>query len=140
MIDDEIFDNKLEPLPSYQTLDHPADVMFRANGDSLASCFRSITRAMSDLVTLESKIERNFYCDIELDATTIAQLVYEFVDLFIVCSSSEPNFIIYDLINTSICESNGKNVLSCRVIGDFFDPEKYKFGTEAKAPSLHLLK
>lgn len=74
----------------YEILDHPADVMFRTNGETLEEAFLEVVTAVSDLVggTTDSH-QRTVTREIELEARNLEALLFDFLNQLILFQDLE---------------------------------------------------
>lgn len=75
---------------TYEILDHPADVKFRAHGETLEDAFSEVVAAVSELVgggneSAEPTVDR----EIELEARNLEALLFDFLNRLILLQDLE---------------------------------------------------
>ena len=75
---------------AYEILDHPADVMFRANGETLEEAFVEVVSAVSELVGVEDGTgDHAVTWRTELETRNLEALLFDFLDQLILSQDLE---------------------------------------------------
>jgi len=75
---------------TYEILDHPADVKFRAIGDTLSAAFLEVVEAVSELVGGEPDTDQPAVTrELVLDAQSLEALLFDFLDQLILFQDIE---------------------------------------------------
>ena len=122
-------------MKKYKFLEHTADVMFEAHGDSLEDLFTSSALATEEImVNLESlSIDEEYYITIESE--TIENLLYDFLSELIFIKDTEN--LLFKNFKIIILNKNGKYELSATCEGEKLNPKKHNLGADAKAVTKH---
>ncbi len=118
---------------SYEELDHTADIRLRVRSQTLDSLFGETAEAMMKIVYGESR-PGNEARTIELDAENTEELLIDFLSevLFL----SEVDYLVFSSIDVNLAS----NHLRALLVGEPFDPERHRGGTEIKGISYSGLK
>lgn len=112
----------------YNFLEHTADVKFVAEADSLENLFIESVKALKeaicgDIVVLEQEAKY-----IQIEGTNLENLIYKFLEEFLVLLDSE-DFLISSINEIRIDKEKFK--VSAKILGDKAD--NYKFTNDVKA-------
>ena len=124
---------------SFEYLDHTADVILHAWGDSLVQAFQNgvigMFGYMTDLSLVESLERKVISCDFEADSRDVSEvdMLYRLLDECLYIFSTEDYFIFKEIEITRIDEHGFEAV----VFGEPFDHSKHTQGTEIKAITFH---
>ncbi len=121
----------------YWFLDHTADVLFRAEAETLSELFRQAGIAtfatMTDLETVDKKETR----EISVEANTIEYLLFDFLDELLMYKDSELLFFSDFDLKVEQMES-GKWKVSGIAKGEITKEGKHDRKLDVKAITLHL--
>ncbi|KAK1444823.1 archease domain containing protein [Babesia gibsoni] len=146
---DDSTEQELEALRTvqyeYSYLDHPADVVITGTGGSLGAALESIAIGMYGYMTDLSLVEPSRSKRLELEANTLPNLLFHFMDECLYIYSSEYFIARYIRINEELdirrfLEGGDPVKVSFLLYGDTFDPGVHTSGTEIKAITYHELK
>lgn len=112
----------------YSFLDHTADVKFLAEEESLEKAFIESAKALKETICGDIKILNQIQKTIEIEGIDIKNLLYKFLEEFIVLLDTE-EFIFSEIENLEIDKESFK--LKARVTGD--KAENYIFTNDVKA-------
>jgi SHS2 domain-containing protein len=121
-------------MGKYEFLDHTADVIVRAYGESLEEAFAEAARGMFDLITNGSRIETSETVHFTVDSIDREGLLVAFLSEFIILHDSEG--WVFDRIKVSF-EDNTK--LTAEAAGEKFTTDKHEHGIHVKGVSYHMM-
>ncbi len=116
-------------------LEHTADVMFEARGRDLEELFLECSKALNETIHGNLKIVEQKSHDINIEAESLEQLLYKFLEEFLFLLDSE-DLIFGKVKDLKIDEDSF--VLKAVLVGD--KAEKYHFTNDVKAITFHDLK
>lgn len=126
-------------LPAYEYLPHPADVRFRASGNTLEEAFEQAALAMFNVIIPDiSTIKPERSVDIELKSEGLDNLLYEYLSELLYRFEVE-EIIFGEFHVDSIIRNNTVYLLKGRAIGEDIDMDRHVFDTEVKAVTYHQL-
>lgn len=73
----------------FELLDHPSEVGFRARGKTLEQAFENAGRALFQVMTDIDDLRTDVTVDIEVDAESLAALLFDFVDELIFIAEAD---------------------------------------------------
>jgi SHS2 domain-containing protein len=122
-------------MKNYEFIDHTADIIARATGDTLEQAFESAAAALFEVITgratgMAGSEELRF----EVESIDLEGLLVGFLSELIVIHEVR-GLVLNDFKVT--LESDTKMSASCR--GEKFDPEKHGEGTPVKGVSYHMI-
>ncbi|NLK25544.1 MAG: archease [Euryarchaeota archaeon] len=117
----------------YETLEHTADLMIRAYGQTVEECFENAAFAMMDQILDTSSVRPNEQIDIEVEGEDRYELLYNFLSevLFI--------FDAKRLALNRFSVTLSPKRLTCRAWGEEFEPNRHAPRQEIKAVTYHEL-
>jgi len=118
---------------SYEFFEHPADVKFRAHGESLEEMFIFAAGALADTVRGEIKILEQEEKNLEIEGRDLEDLLHNFLEEFLFLLDSE-DFLMARIDSIQIIRPSeeGENFrLRAKVFGDL--SEHYAFTNDVKA-------
>ena len=119
----------------YRFLDHTADTMFEAYGNSVEELFENSGLAteeiMVDIKTLD--IDDNY--DIILTSDSLEELLYEFLSELIFVKDTEG--LLFKKFEVTILHKKKKYELFAKCEGEKLDREKHELRDDAKAVTKH---
>lgn len=126
-------------LPAYEYLPHPADVRFRASGNTLEEAFEQAALAMFNVIIPDiSTIKPERSVDIELESEGLDNLLYEYLSELLYRFEVEE--IVFGKFHVdSIIRNDTVYHLKGRAIGEDIDMDRHVFDTEVKAVTYHQL-
>jgi len=119
----------------FEIVDHTADVVIKAYGDSLNQAFANAARALFSLITELDNVGEVVYRDIELIAPDQESLLVQWLNELIYLFDTEN--IIFNRFDIS---QLGSTQLKARSYGEKVDSAKHKLKTGVKAATYHMLK
>lgn len=123
-------------METFETIDHTADVGFRAYGQTLKEVFENAARGMFSLIVDPEKVSsrREFAVDVEAEdrETLLVEWLNELIYLF------EVEHVV--LNKFEICDWDEEHHLRAKTWGEPIDEKKHEIETVIKACSYHMLK
>jgi SHS2 domain-containing protein len=113
---------------TYHFLDHTADVKFVAEADTLENAFIESAKALQESICGKITILEQLTKDIQIEGTSLENLLYKFLEEFLVLLDSE-DFLFSNIKNIQIDPKLFK--LNATITGD--KTENYKFTNDVKA-------
>jgi SHS2 domain-containing protein len=113
---------------TYKFLEHTADIKFVAEGNSLEEAFIESSKALKEAICRDIKILEQETKEIEIKGNNLENLLYNFLEEFIVLLDSE-DFLISEIKEIKIDAKNF--TLKAEISGDKID--NYKFTNDVKA-------
>ncbi len=113
---------------TYTYLEHTADVKFIAEGKTIEEAFIECTKALKDSICGEIKILEQIEKNIEVKGTSLENLLYKFLEEFLVLLDSE-SFLLSSVSDLKIDKESF--VLTAKAKGD--KAENYHFTNDVKA-------
>ncbi len=121
-------------MPRYELIDHTADVIVRAYGDTLAEAFAGAAVGMFDIITGKAIIEERSQIDINVHAIDHESLLVNFLSELII--RHEVDRMVFGRFEVVI-ESESRLRATAR--GEPFDKGRHGHGIQVKAASYHLI-
>ncbi len=112
----------------YEFQEHTADLKFVANGRTIDELFSECAKAMKESICGEMKVLEQTSKEIEIEGTSLENLLYKFLEEFLVLLDSE-SFLVSGVEGLSI--DREKFSLKVKLLGD--NAEKYHFTNDVKA-------
>jgi SHS2 domain-containing protein len=126
-------------LPAYEYLSHPADVRFRAFGNTLEEVFEYSAIAMFNVIVTDiNKIKPERSMDIEMESNGLENLLYDYLSELLYQFEVE-EIIFGEFHVDSIIQTNTGYILKGRAMGEDIDLTRHAFETEVKAVTYHQL-
>ena len=119
----------------FDIVDHTADVVIIAYGDSLNQAFANAARGLFSLITELDDVEEAQHRDIEVAAPDQESLLVEWLNQLIYLFDTEN--IIFNRFD--ITQLN-RTQLKARTYGEKVDSSRHKLKTGVKAATYHMLK
>jgi SHS2 domain-containing protein len=119
----------------FEIVDHTADVVIKAYGDSLDQAFANAARALFSLIAELDNVDEVVYRDIELIAPDQESLLVQWLNELIYLFDTEN--IIFKRFDIS---QLGSTQLKARSYGEKVDSARHKLKTGVKAATYHMLK
>ncbi len=121
-------------MKRFEFLEHTADVVVKAYGDTLAEAFVAAGEAMFALITDLSKVEPKQELVIEVESTDHEGLLVQFLSELIIIH--EVNGMVFREFTVTF---RGDDHLSAVGLGEPFDATRHESGLHVKAASYHML-
>lgn len=122
--------------PSYQFIDHTADVLFKAQAETLAGLFEQCALALEETQVDVKLIEAKQKTTITGKNSTPEKLLFDFLDDLVFYKDSE--LLIYSKFEIKIEEKDGEFYLTCDAYGEKLDHQKHDPKVDVKAITMHL--
>lgn len=113
---------------TYHFLDHTADVKFAAEAETLEDTFIESSKALSEAICGNITILEQETKNLEVQGTNLENLLYKFLEEFLVLLDSE-DFLLSTVTSLTIDKETFK--LTATITGDKAD--HYKFTNDVKA-------
>jgi len=120
-------------VKKYELVDHTADLMVKAYGNTLEECFANAGYALFDQTVDLSGIEPKESFEIEVSGDELEDQLYAFL--------SELLFL-EDCDGVILCELEvwfGEGKVICKGKGEILDRNKHRIRSEIKAVTYHML-
>jgi SHS2 domain-containing protein len=121
-------------MKPYEFLDHTADEKFRAYGETIEESFSNAALATYAIMTDVSKVKPKLGHVIDIKASKMETLLYEFLEEFIFLTDTEA-FLLSEVTTIKIKNNRGYFELSAEVKGD--NAKGYEISTQIKSPTYH---
>lgn len=118
----------------YEFVEHTADVIIRAYGDTLEEAFAEAAQAMFDVITDSTPIERQRPIEFTVDAIDRESLLVNFLSQLIVIHEIER--VVLGHFAVTFTAPTSLHVMS---YGEPFDPKRHGQGIHVKAVAYHML-
>ena len=118
----------------YEFIEHTADVIIRAYGDTLEDAFAESAQAMFDIITDSTPIERQRPVEFTVDAIDRESLLVTFLSKLIAVHEIER--LVLGHFTVTFTAPTSLHVMS---YGEPFDPERHGKGIHVKAVAYHML-
>lgn len=123
--------------PSYQYLEHTADVLFVAKAESLNQLFEQSALAVEETMVEIKKVEKKKKKLIREKHKNIEGLLFAFLSDLIYYKDAEQ--LIFSKFDVRIKEEkSGGYTLICQAFGEKINPEKHLPKVDIKAITLHM--
>ena len=121
-------------MKTYEFIDHTADIIARATGDTLEEAFAGAADALFDVITGKAEIGGEEEVQFEVESIDLEGLLVGFLSELIV---------IHEVRELVLCDFEivivGDTKLSAVCGGEKFDPERHSEGTPVKGISYHMI-
>jgi len=121
-------------MKSFEFIDHTADIIARATGDTLEQAFAGAAEALFEVITGGSEIEGSEKLRFEVESIDLEGLLVGFLSELIVIH--EVRGLVLSDFEVKL-ESDTKLSAVCR--GEKFDPAKHSEGKQVKGISYHMI-
>jgi SHS2 domain-containing protein len=118
----------------YEFIDHTADVIIRAYGDTLEEAFAEAAQGMFDIITDSTPIERQRPVELPVEAIDRESLLVNFLSQLIVIHEIER--VVLGHFTVTFTGPNSLHVMS---YGEPFNPARHGKGMHVKAVAYHML-
>lgn len=125
--------------PLYEYLPHPADIRFKAFGNTLEELFEHAALAMFNVMIDTTGLEPAKTYDIALESQAPDDLMYDYLSELLYLFEVEETIFGYFQVDKINIYDNGYSLIG-RVQGESMDPARHSFETEVKAVTYHQLK
>jgi len=122
--------------PSYQYLEHTADVLFVAKASTLGELFEQCALAVEETMVEVKKVKPKKKVVIEREDKSVEYLLFDFLGDLIIYKDAEQ--LIFSKFEAKVEEKNGKFKLKCIASGDKLDVEKHGPKVDIKAITMHM--
>jgi len=117
--------------------EHTADVAFIAYGKDLNEAFENAAKAMFNVMTDISKVDKKEGREITVEDTDLKGLLMKWLGELIYIFDAEG--LVFSEFEVKIEKQGEKYILRARAFGEPFNPEKHPSGLEVKAISYHWM-
>ncbi len=117
----------------YERLDHTADVLVKAFGNSIEECFESAAFAMFDTILNISAVEPLETVRFSIDGDNLYDKLYNFLSELLYLFDAE------HFVPAEFKVSFNQNTLVCESKGERYNPTKHDPKTEIKAVTYHKM-
>ncbi|WP_400208140.1 archease [Candidatus Methanomassiliicoccus intestinalis] len=115
----------------YERLEHTADVMIKAFGNSIEECFANAALAMIDTILDASTVEIRKTVTISVEGDNLFDQLYNFLSELLYQFDGE------HFVPVEFKISFAENMLICEAKGENYNPAKHQPKTEIKAVTYH---
>ncbi len=122
--------------PSYTFIDHTADVLFKAVGNTLEELFEQCALAVEDTQVDVNTIEHKETITITGENEKIDRLLFDFLDDLVY--HKDADLLIFNKFDIKIEEKDGKYTLKCEATGEKLSHEKHDPKVDVKAVTMHM--
>jgi SHS2 domain-containing protein len=126
----------LDIMVGFELLDHTADVIIRAYGESWKEVFEELGKAMFSAVLNLSKVEPKECRSIELSSDSLEDLVVDYLNELLLFKDAEN--LAFSLFDVEVKKEN-RWVLRGKICGEKIDIKKHQPHGDVKAVSYHML-
>ncbi len=123
-------------MASYQYLDHTADILFQAEGDSLEELFEQCALAVEDTQVHLDKVEQKKKVAIKGKSKSLENLLFDFLDDLLFYKDAEQ--LVFSRFEAKIEEKKGIYHLNCLAYGEKLKVEKHQPKVDVKAITMHM--
>ena len=123
-------------MKKYEIIEHTADIGIKAYGENLAESFENAAKAMFDIITDNSKIDKIGQYNIQLESPDLDQLLVDWLSELLFLNSAKN--LVFGLFKIQIDEEH--NSINAKIFGEKYNLLKHKIGIEIKAVTYHMLK
>ncbi len=122
--------------PYYKFIDHTADVLFEAGGNSLEELFEQCALALEEIQVDVNKLESKKKIIIEGKNKDIERLLFDFLDDLLFYKDAE--LLLFGKFDISISQEDGEYKLKCVAHGEELDVSRHDPRVDVKAITMHL--
>ena len=120
----------------YEFLDHTADVLFKAYGNSLEEVFEQCALALEETQVDINKLENKEEVKISGKNSKVDRLLFDFLDDLLFYKDSE--LLIFNKFEINIEKKGDEYYLTCNAYGEKIDHAKHDPKVDVKAITMHL--
>jgi Uncharacterized conserved protein len=124
---------------SFEILEHTADVLVRAWGDSLEEALASAILGMYEVMTDLSKVEAREERVVEAEGMDLENLLYNLLERLIVLFDEEA-FLVSKVESVELTQEPGGWRVRVRVLGERYNPERHESRVLVKAATYHMMR
>jgi len=124
--------------PSYQYLEHTADVLFIAKGNTPAEMFEQAGLAVEETMINLKKVSPAKKIKIKKENTKIDSLLFDFLDELVFLKDYKQ--LVFSKFEVNIEEKKKKFKLDALAYGEKIDNEKHEPKVDIKAVTMHMFK
>lgn len=120
-------------MKKYEVIDHTADLMVKACGDTLEECFGNAGYALFDQTVDLTGISPSNVFRIEAEGDDLEDMLYSFLSELLFLEDSD---------GIVLCELDVKfnrNKVICEGKGEYLDKNRHKTRSEIKAVTYHMM-
>lgn len=125
-------------MKKFEWVDHPADVGFRAYGESLEEAFENAALAITELMVDSDRIEPEEEVSVEIQSEDLEALLFDWLDHFLYLQGAK-GFISSEFEVEEISGENGEYRLKGIARGEKYSLQKHGPGSEVKAITYHMM-
>lgn len=122
-------------------MEHTADVLFKAEADTLDELFAQCGQAVEDTQVNLAKVKDKEEIEFTVEADTLENLLFDFLGELVFYKDSE--LLIFKDLNVKIKEIKKENKkgysLYCIAKGEEIDRKRHDLKVDVKAVTMHLL-
>jgi len=122
-------------MKKYEIIEHTADIGIKAFGENLEESFENASKAMFDIITDNSKIDKIGQYNIQLEAPDLDQLLVDWLSELLFLNDAKN--LVFGLFKIQIDEEH--NSINAKIFGEKYNLSKHKIGVEIKAVTYHML-
>jgi SHS2 domain-containing protein len=128
----------MEKTGKFEFLEHTADILIAAHGQTLEEAFENAALAMFEVMTDTTKINTAQEDSVEVEAEDEYALLYSWLEALLV--KFEVNGMLYSKFQiTSIEDNSDEFKLKASIWGEKFNPEKHPQKVAVKAVTYHRM-
>ncbi len=118
--------------PSWEHLEHTADVLIRARGRVLEEAFEQAALAVYEVITDTSGVNPEHRIEVEVDGMDLENLLYRWIEELLLYTDTE-GLVFSRFAVCKIDKTDDAYKLVASVWGEPFDPERHEPRTIVKA-------
>jgi SHS2 domain-containing protein len=127
-----------EKTEKFKFLDHTADILIAAYGQTLEEAFENSALAMFEVMTDTTKVNPTQQDTVEVEAEDEYELLYNWLEALLV--KFEVNTMLYSKFKIdSLKDSNDGYKLKATIWGEKYSPEKHPQKVAVKAVTYHRM-
>ncbi|HLN45371.1 MAG: archease [Chloroflexota bacterium] len=128
----------MEKTEKFKFLDHTADILIAAYGQTLEEAFENSALAMFEVMTDTTKVNPTQQDTVEVEAEDEYELLYNWLEALLV--KFEVNTMLYSKFKIdSLKDSNDGYKLKATIWGEKYSPEKHPQKVAVKAVTYHRM-
>ncbi len=122
--------------PSYQFIEHTADILFKAKAEHLGQLFEQCALAVQQIQVEVKTVLPKVTKVINLTSKSIERLLFDFLNELLFYKDSEQ--LLFSRFEVKIIENKIGLKLTCLAFGEKLNPQKHGLKVDAKAITMHL--
>jgi SHS2 domain-containing protein len=122
--------------PSYTYIDHTADVLFEAVGNTLGEVFEQCGLALENTQVHLEKVQAKEKQVLKVEAKDEESLLFDFLDDLVF--EKDANLMIFSKFECNIEEKDGRFHLKCMAFGEKLNVERHEPKVDVKAITMHM--